>query len=557
MTLLVGFVLSGSTSDEAKIQLTEAGEERLREGQLVIIESNRGSELLLARIERIVPVNEFFVEGDPWSEARRRGLLPPLAEEVARRYTLAEAAILGKAGRRGLEEPDRPPKPGDRVRMLGSGELEKLLGVERDAPGVVWYGELLGYEGLGLPLDIENITMHVGVFGETGSGKSYGVGYMLELLSRIPLGDGRYGALPAVVVDANGDYLDYHEAFASGHRLGEYHAVYRLVFPRSPARFEPYTRTVTIDLDVFTARELAEFIVTYKSGGVDVNELQVAALERVLRELGEEYQSYTEIFTRRVSELYELLSELSTGRGAPIHPQTARAVRSAVDKFVGDIVEGYGVISRKPSIDKGFIDELTAQPSLAIIDFSAEGAPGIPLPVRQLVVAYLARLLYKVFTEYKVRGEERYLALVIEEAQNYAPNPRTYPVAWSLARDYLALIATQGRKFGLCLVLVSQRPAFVDPVVLSMVNTWIIYRLAVEDIPYVSKLSGGLPRSLERRLTRLPRGIAVVTGQMNMLGFPALVRTGRRRVSHAMGRTRLVESLRRVYGVGEGAGGKG
>jgi len=543
----IGVVLSGSTTDTVKMQLTAEGERLAREGLLVLVEARRGEERVIARIERIVPVNEFYLEGDLWSEARRRGLEPPLLEEAARRYTLAEASVLGRTGPRGLEELSAPPLPGDRVRLLGPGELREALGLGEDEPGIVWFGELLGYSGLGLPLDVENITMHVGVFGETGSGKSYGVGYLIELLSRIPLGRRVYGALPVIVVDANGDYLDYHEAYASGKPVGEYRRVYRLVFPNSPARYRPYTKPVTIDLDGFTAREIAEFIVTYKAGGVELNELQVSGLERVLRELEARGYGFTELLTERVGLVYEVLEELSRGRGAAIHAQTARAIRAAVEKFHRDIVEGYRVISRRPGLDAGFIEELAREPGLAILDFSAEGAPGVPLPVRQLVVAYLARLLYKQFTLYKIRGEERYLVLVLEEAQNYAPNPRSYPVAWSLARDYLSLIATQGRKFGLSLVLVSQRPVFVDPVVLSMLNTWIVYRLPVEDVSYVSRACGGLPRALERRLTRLPRGVAVVTGQMNVLGFPVLVRTGRRSVGHAMGRTRVVETLRRLY----------
>ncbi|KSW12463.1 hypothetical protein CF15_07005 [Pyrodictium occultum] len=546
----IGVVLSGSTTETLKIQLTLEGERLAREGLLVLVEARRGEDRALARIDRIVPVNEFYLEGDLWSEARRRGLEPPLLEEAARRYTVAEATVLGRPGDRGLEELQAPPLPGDRVRLLGPGELREALGLGEEEPGVVWFGELLGYQGLGLPLDVENITMHVGVFGETGSGKSYGVGYLLELLSRIPLGGGLEGALPAIVVDANGDYMDYHEAYASGRKVGAYRRVYRLVFPGSPARYRPYTLPITISLDGFTARELAEFIITYKTGGVELNELQVSALERALRELEAMGYGFTELLTSRVGLVYETLEDLSTGRGAPIHAQTARAVRAAVEKFHRDIVEGYRVISGRPSLDPGFVDTLTREPGLAILDFSAEGAPGVPLPVRQLVVAYLARLLYKQFTGYKTRGEERYLVLVLEEAQNYAPNPRSYPVAWSLARDYLSLIATQGRKFGLSLVLVSQRPVFVDPVVLSMLNTWIIYRLPVEDVAYVSRAAGGLPAGLERRLTRLPRGVAVVTGQMNMLGFPALVRTGRRSVGHAMGRTRVVETLRRLYGGG-------
>ena len=545
----VGIVLSGATTSSIRFQLTEYGEEKLVEGMLILVEVRGGRELLLARVDRLQPINEFFREGDAWSEIRRRGIDLPLAREVARRYVLADATLLGRLTGRGLGDVRYPPEPGDKVYLLDVKRYAKeVFGVEPGDPGVIWYGSILGYSDAPVPLDVENITMHLGVFGETGSGKSYGVGYLIELLSRIPVGNGIEAALPVIAVDANGDYLDYHRHFLEYNELGRYHAVWRLVFPISSVRQWPYTRTITISLDEFTSREIAEFIVTYKTGGYELNELQVSGLERVLRELvAEEPYSYTELLTSRIDLVYNKLEELSTGRDAPIHHQTAKAIRSALEKFHEDIVGEYRVLSKEPTLRAEFIDEITSKPSLVIIDFSTEGAPGIPLPVKQLIIGYLARILYKKFTEYKSRGDERYLLFIIEEVQNYAPNPRNYPISWSLARDYLALIATQGRKFGLSLGLVSQRPAFIDPVVLSMVNTWIIHRISPEDVGYVVKASGGLPRGLERKLTSLPRGVAVVTGQMNILGFPVLVEVGKRSVSHVMGRTRVVETLRKLY----------
>ncbi len=546
----IGIVLSGSSTSSARFQLTDYGEEKVVEGMLVLVEARGGREKILARIENIQPVNEFFREGDAWSEVRRRGLEVPLVREVAKRYVLVDATLLGRLTGSGLGDVRYPPEPGDKVYLLDVKRYAKeVFGVKIGDPGIIWYGTILGYGDAPVPLDVENLTMHLGVFGETGSGKSYGVGYLIELLSRIPVGDGRYAALPVIVVDANGDYLDYHKHYLEYNELGEYHNVIRLVFPKSRARYQPYVRDITINLDIFTAREIAEFIITYKTGGYELNELQVTGLEKVLREAVEATgYSYTELLTSRIDEVYKLLEDMSTGKGAPIHHQTAKAIRAALDKFHDDIVREYGIVSPKPTLNLEFIDEITLKPSLVIVDFSTEGAPGIPLPVKQLVIGYLARILYKRFTEYKSRGDERYLLFIIEEVQNYAPNPRNYPIAWSLARDYLALIATQGRKFGICLGLVSQRPAFVDPVVLSMVNTWIIHRISPEDVSYVVKASGGLPKGMERKLTSLPRGIAVLYGQMNVLGFPVLVEVGRRRVSHVMGRTRLVDTLRRLYG---------
>ena len=545
----VGIVLSGATTSNARIQLTEYGEEKLVEGMLVLVNVRNGRERILARVESLQPVNEFFREGDAWSEVLRRGLDLPLVREVAKRYVLADIVLLGRLTSRGLGDVRYPPEPGDKVYLLDVKRYAKeVFGVQPGDPGIIWYGTMLGYNDAPIPLDVENITMHLGVFGETGSGKSYGVGYLIELLSRIPVGNGVEAALPVIVIDANGDYLDYHKHFLEYNELGKYHAVWRLVFPNSTKKYQPYTRTITISLDEFTSREIAEFIVTYKTGGYELNELQVSGLERVLRDLiAEEPYNYTELLTNRIDLVYSKLEELSSGKGAPIHYQTAKAIRSALEKFHEDIVGEYGVVSSNPTLRVEFIDEITGKPSLVIIDFSTEGAPGIPLPVKQLIIGYLARILYKKFTEYKTRGDERYLLFIVEEVQNYAPNPRNYPIPWSLARDYLALIATQGRKFGISLGLVSQRPAFIDPVVLSMINTWIIHRISPEDVGYVVKASGGLPRGLEKKLTLLPRGVAVIAGQMNILGFPVLVEVGKRTVSHVMGRTRVVEVLRRLY----------
>ena len=540
---IVGYVLSGSTTTRVVFQLTEEGERLLREGVLVAVGGARGP-LVVARVEALRPINPVFSESDDWVLARREGRLPRLLQGQG--YVVAEAEVLGSPQPGGgLGEPGVPPWPGEPVRLLGRGELASLLGLREDQPGVLWYGELLGYRGLGAPLDVEAITMHLGVFGETGSGKSYAVGALIEHLSRIPLGGGQYAALPVFIVDANGDYLDYHEAYASGGSLGEYGGVLRLVFPGSPARFRPYTRQLTISLDGFTAREIAEFIAAYKAGGFEINELQVSLLERAFREL-EGAATPTELLTSKVHLLYETIDSLSRGSGAVFHPQTGRAAKSAVEKLHHDLAKTYRVLSSRPSLDQSLVEEAVTKPLMVILDFSPEGAPGVPLPLRQLVIAYLARLLYQSFTLYKTRGMERYLALVVEEAQNYAPNPRTYPVAWSIARDYLALIATQGRKFGISLVMVSQRPSFLDPVVLSMINTFLVLRSAPDDVAYISRAVGGLPQALRDRLTRLPRGTALLAGQMNLLGHPVLLHVPRRKTSHRMGSTRLVEALRRL-----------
>ncbi len=550
----VGYVLSGATSTSLSFQLTRNGEERIRENILLVVRS-RKKLMYLIRVDQIRPVSQLYSENSPFVIARREGLSLEFEREIDKFYMIADASVLGELTSSGLSESHTPPLPGDPVYLFDTKkDIEKLYGIKPGDPGFIWIKSVLGYADLPLPLNLEMITMHMGIFGVTGSGKSYSTGVLIEKLSDIPAGKSDDGkdirvALPTIVVDANADYLDYYEKFAKEHKLGSYVKVIRMVFPHSMKIKRPFTRKITINMAGFNPREIAELIIAYKTGGIgDLPELQVSGLERVLSELRDElFEDLTDLFTAsNIRYIYEKLESLSHGKEAIIHPATARAIRTAVDKFYNDIVKKYKLVSKKPSIDEKFIEEIVNNPSLVIIDFSPRGAPGVSQPLKQLVIAYLAKLLYDKFTQYKIRGDEKYLLLLIEEAQNYLPS-KNYPVSASVARSYLSLIATQGRKFGIILGLVSQRPSFLDPVVVSMINTFFIFRISPEDVNYVMKLSGGLPESLRKRITRLPRGTAVVTGQMNKLGIPVIIKFEKRTVKHEMGSTNVLGILKKIY----------
>ena len=293
-----------------------------------------------------------------------------------------------------------------------------------------------------------------------------------------------------------------------------------------------------MDIDVFEPREVAELIMTYYSGGYP-NELQVSGLEMALRRLHDEGFSLSSLFIDTRHFEHTLIRELERLRSEKlIHDQTLNAIKRALFKFRADTIESYELIdySRGSTFNTSFIDHVTSNPSLVIVDFSADGAPGVSLQLKQLVVSYITKLLFNKFTEYKVSGVDKVLLLIIEESQNYCPNLSTYPVGHSLARDNLARIATQGRKFGLCLCLVSQRPSFVDPVVLSMINTFIIHRISADDIAFIKKVAGSLPKVIESKLVNLKTGRAIVTGQMNKLGFPVVIDIPERKIKPRIGK---------------------
>lgn len=522
----IGLVLSGSTTRKAVAQLYADHEGRVREGELCFINLSEHQTKLLCRINKIVPFIEFFEEGDAWSEARRR--MAQIPTEVSRKYYTLELEILGEIRGGRLSEATIPPSPGSEVlRIEDKEEILEIIRPKGEGKVFIEFGRLFGYKDIPFFLDVDAIPMHLAVLGVTGSGKSYTVGYLLEQLSNIEVEGGRK-ALTSIVIDANGDYLDYYEAHHIKHqRIGSYVDVIRFVLNNSPVRFSKGVRVFSMNLDVFEPREVAELIVTYYTGG-QLNELQVAGLEMVLRRLKEDGYQMTSLFLNDQDFEGKLIYNLEKLKDEKlIHDQTLRAIERALYKFKSDVVDKYGLIGYEKLVtfSSGLIDSVTnpKNPTLIIIDFSADGAPGAPLQLKQLIVAYITELLLKKFTEYKMRGTDRVLLLIIEEAQNYCPNLETYPIGYSLARDNLAQIATQGRKFGLSLCLVSQRPSFVDQVVLSMVNTFIIHRVSAVDVPFVKRIAGGIPEVIEDKLTSFATGRAIVTGQMNKLGFPVII----------------------------------
>jgi len=542
----IGLVLSGSTSRKAIAQLYEDYEGKVHEGELCFIHLPGHKINLLCRINKIVPFSEFFEEGDAWSEARRK--MAQIPSEISRKYYTLELEILGEMRGGHLSEVTIPPAPGNEVlKMENEKEILEVMRPEGEDRVFIEFGRLFGYKEIPLFLDIDAVPMHLSILGVTGSGKSYTVGYLIEQLSEINI-KGIKTALTTIIIDANGDYIDYYEAYHIKHqKIGNYADVVRFVLNNSPVRFNRGVKLISLDLDIFEPREVAELIITYYTGGY-LNELQVAGLEMALRRLKEDGYSMTSLLLENRSFEGRLLVELERAReDRLIHDQTLNAIKRALNKFKSDVVDKYELIAYRGQVtlSSDLIDSVTnpKNPALIIIDFSADGAPGASLQLKQLIVAYITKLLLKKFTEYKMRGSDRILLLVIEEAQNYCPNLETYPIGYSLARDNLAQIATQGRKFGLSLCLVSQRPSFVDQIVLSMVNTFVIHRISAGDVPFVKRIAGGLPEVIEDKLTSLATGRAIITGQMNKLGFPIIVDIPERKVKPTIGKISVSKIL--------------
>jgi DNA helicase HerA-like ATPase len=157
--------------------------------------------------------------------------------------------------------------------------------------------------------------------------------------------------------------------------------------------------------------------------------------------------------------------------------------------------------------------------NVTIIDLS-----GVPFEVLSITVSLISRLLFEYGYYLKKLNNIECLTpllLVYEEAHKYVP--KIQEAKYNSSKIAIERIAKEGRKYGITLVIVSQRPSEISETIFSQCNNFIAMRLTnPQDQNYVKKL---LPDSVEPITGSLPTlgsGEAIIIGDSIIM--PSLVK---------------------------------
>ncbi len=159
---------------------------------------------------------------------------------------------------------------------------------------------------------------------------------------------------------------------------------------------------------------------------------------------------------------------------------------------------------------------------VVILDLSllaAEVLENVTAMVGRLILEFLQRL-----GEHAGEGARGSLpvVLVLEEAQNYIQQPR-FAEEESIARVVFERIAREGRKFGLSLIVASQRPSELSKTVLSQCSSFIVHRLQnPEDLRYFKEIVPGIYGPMLEQIPALAPQTALILGEC--VSAPALVK---------------------------------
>ena len=381
----------------------------------------------------------------------------------------------------------RNPSPGDLVQPVTGADLSALF--SRRADNQVEIGHVYPTRSVRAVLDLNALlARHFALLGSTGCGKSSAMALLLHrLIEQAPHGH-------IVVIDPHGEYP---RSFAARGRVFD---VDNLALPYWLMNFE----------------EHCEVFIT--SDGVE-RELDISILARclaaaraksVLAAPGEEFSVDTPVPYLMADLMAAIDSEMGRLDNVSEISRYVR-LRNRMNEVLRDNRYGF-MFNRALTADtmKRFLARILRMENddrpIAIIDLS-----GVPSDIVSVVVALISRIVMD-HAIWSRAENHRPVLLVCEEAHRYIPVERV--VSGAAVRRSLERIAKEGRKYGVSLGLVSQRPSDLAEGALSQCGTIISMRLNNErDQACVRNAMPEGGRGLLETLPALRTGECIISGE--------------------------------------------
>ena len=426
----------------------------------------------------------------------------PFAKRIARLTPVGSILADGEF-ERGVA---RYPTTGAEVHAIGSTDVAKMF--DRFQSKGLSVGRLASHPSLKVCLDPTNLFgRHSAILGQTGSGKSWTVASLVQKTVAVMPG------AHIIILDLHGEYCwkrsdgTHSYAFADAivrdvdareleipYWLMTYSELCDLLIERSEREATNQTAFFRDCLLEGRQRENTNATPTLGLARVTVDtpiyyslddilaKVRAKNVERVGNRQGPMFGDFDRFLMR-------IESKLNDSRYDFLLKPTIRNTSASLSDLLRDFV-GLG----------------TKKVAVTVIDLSS-----VPFDVRPTVAAQIGRLAFE-FNYWNPQFRQFPILLMCEEAHVYIP--RTAESQFVGSRMSMERIAKEGRKYGVGLAVVSQRPHEVSETVLAQCGTFICLRITnPDDQAYVRSLVPESEVDLVSVLAGLGRGEALVLGE--------------------------------------------
>jgi len=493
----IGQIIGSTTLRGFRFVINKGMNKHVKRDEFVIVKESVTGNEILGVIKDIMTSNELLP--DEFGRDLRLGDI--LLDEGE--FPVPTVKILGYEYGNGLEIPRYGIQPGSSVRLADDESLIRILGqVEEKA---AFMGTLATRNSVPVHISInELISKHCAVLAMTGAGKSYTVGVLIEELMN------KNGSV--IVFDPHGEYRE-------------------MDFENSDMRvfgLEGKNR-IKIESSALRTGDFANLI-------PDLTDTQRDLLDEILNLAGKFYDRYDLNSIKSIlGTIYDLKKK---GKKDMDYGAFSEDILRGIGKKVG--ITTIGALMRRISrlermrlfgLEGTPFSEIIRKNQLTVIDLSDADER-----LSESIITAIAKGIFvrrKNYVKGDGNGEviSTPVLVVLEEAHNFAP--RGMEDRTVLSRSVLRRIAREGRKFGVGLCIVSQRPNKLDSDVLSQCNTQIIMKIVnPSDQEYIRQSVETVTEDIMRDLPSLGRGEAIIVGSAIKLPVPVKIR---QRVTRAGG----------------------
>jgi DNA helicase HerA-like ATPase len=367
-----------------------------------------------------------------------------------------------------------------------------------DSPLSSWVriGALRSHRDVEVKVNIDAVlSKHLAVLGSTGSGKSNLVAILVDRVA------GLGGQV--VIIDSHGEYSDMDVA-SKDVKLVHFEAKV------NPLKVSPVVLASTLIPEAAATKQrnllrkaIRELNSLYSKSGSERAEAEkriAELIQRADKELEVEVEDSSG--RRYLKALYALIMKMRDSSSSLAKRDVFDSILLKLEK---SIVE-YDVYSTD------VVDPVDLLEPGTIVDVDVSLLPDV---ARDEVVSYICRQVL----QRAMSGRLLPTLIVVEEAHLYLKSGSD-----GAAKQAIERIAREGRKYGVGLVIVSQRPKGIDPNVLSQVNSLCVLKIVQpEDQAYVKQYSEWLTDEMLAALPTLERGEAILLGEWVRMPVAVLI----------------------------------
>jgi hypothetical protein len=443
---------------------------------------------------------------------------------------------VGKRFERGVTQ---YPTTGDKVHLVTINDLDIIYGGYEDSNSIT-VGNISVSESLDAKIDLDKlISRHCAIVGSTGSGKSNSVSVLLESIAKRNFPSSRI-----LVIDPHGEYNDALSKYSRVIETNPKKVENKLYIPFWALPFNELMKIFSGTISDANREYIRERVVEAKIASADENKLDVTkesitadspipfSIKQLWFELDDfERQTYLErakpetiTAKTQIGDANKLKSNLyqpaSAGGGSPFLNNQAKGILGFLDSVRNRLNDSsYNFLFNpgdftpnlqgeiKSDIDSLFMDWLGNPLPITILDLS-----GIPSEIMSSISGTLLKIIYDGLfwgVNTKVGGKNQPLLIVLEEAHSYLKAGEH-----SISSRTVQMIAKEGRKYGVGLLLVTQRPSELDETVLSQCGTIIALRMNnSKDRGHIRSAVQDELQSMVDLLPSLRTGEALISGE--------------------------------------------